>query len=80
MRAVFDAGLRVPEDVAVIGIDDVDEGRYSRPSLSTISLDTQFIARESVRRIIDRIEDPALPATEIVAPHTLVVRESTAAE
>ncbi|WP_426186009.1 LacI family DNA-binding transcriptional regulator [Microbacterium sp. TWP3-1-2b2] len=80
MRAVFDAGLRVPEDVAVIGIDDVDEGRYSRPSLSTISLDTQFIARESVRRIIDRIEDPTLPATEIVAPHRLVVRESTAAE
>ncbi|MDQ0643826.1 LacI family DNA-binding transcriptional regulator [Microbacterium murale] len=80
MRAVFDAGLRVPEDVAVIGIDDVDEGRYSRPSLSTISLDTQFIARESVRRIIDRIEDPALPATEIVAPHKLVVRESTAVE
>jgi len=80
MRAVFDAGLRVPEDVAVIGIDDVDEGRYSRPSLSTISLDTQFIARESVRRIIDRIEDPALPATEIVAPHKLVARESTAVE
>lgn len=78
MRAVFDAGLRVPEDVAVIGIDDVDEGHYSRPSLSTISLDTQFIARESVRRIIARIDDPALPATEIVAPHKLVVRESSA--
>ncbi|WP_404474419.1 LacI family DNA-binding transcriptional regulator [Microbacterium aerolatum] len=78
MRAVFDAGLSVPEDVAVIGIDDVEEGRFARPSLSTISLDTPFIARESVRRIIERIEDPELPATEIVAPHKLVVRESTA--
>ncbi|WP_243228810.1 LacI family DNA-binding transcriptional regulator [Microbacterium sp. CIAB417] len=78
MRAVFDSGLRVPEDVAVIGIDDVEEGRFARPSLSTISLDTPFIARESVRRIIERIEDPELPAREIVAPHTLVVRESTA--
>jgi DNA-binding LacI/PurR family transcriptional regulator len=77
MRAVFDAGLRVPEDIAVIGIDDVEEGRFSRPTLSTISLDTPFIARESVRRIIARIEDPALPATEIVAPHKLLVREST---
>lgn len=77
MRAVFDAGLRVPEDVAVIGIDDVEEGRFARPSLSTISLDTPFIARESVRRIIERIDDPELPATEIVAPHRLVVREST---
>ncbi len=40
MRAVFDAGLRVPEDVAIIGIDDFEEGRYSRPTLSTVSLDT----------------------------------------
>ena len=78
MRAVFDAGLRVPEDVAVIGIDDVEEGRFARPALSTISLDTPFIARESVRRILERIEDPELPATEIVAPHKLIVRESTA--
>lgn len=79
MRAVFDAGLRVPDDVAVVGVDNVEEGRFSRPSLSTISLDTPFIARESVRQIIERIEDPELPATEIVAPHNLVVRESTAA-
>lgn len=78
MRAVFDAGLRVPDDVAVIGVDNVEEGRFSRPSLSTISLDTPFIARESVRQIIERIEDPELPATEIVAPHNLVIRESTA--
>jgi DNA-binding LacI/PurR family transcriptional regulator len=78
MRAVFDAGLRVPENVAVIGIDDVEEGRYSRPSLSTVSLDTPFIAREAVRRIVARIEEPELPAQEVVAPHRLVVRESTA--
>lgn len=79
MRAVADAGLRVPDDVAVIGIDDVDEGRFSRPSLSTVSLDTPFIARESVRRIIDRIAAPELPAVEITAPHRLVVRESAPA-
>lgn len=79
MRAVADAGLRVPEDVAVIGIDDLDEGRFSRPSLSTVSLDTPFIARESVRRVIDRIADPDLPAAEITAPHRLVLRESAPA-
>lgn len=79
MRAVFDEGLRVPDDVAVIGIDDVEEGRFARPSLTTISLDTPFIARESVRRILERIANPELDATEIVAPHKLIARESTAA-
>lgn len=79
MRAVFDAGLRVPEDLAVIGIDDVEEGRFTRPSLSTISLDIPFIARESVRRILERIENPELDAMEIVASHKVIARESTAA-
>lgn len=77
IRAVFDAGLRVPEDIAVIGIDDIDEGRYSRPSLSTISLDTRFIARTAVARLAARIDDPAIAAQESVAPHELIVRESS---
>ncbi|MFB6611792.1 LacI family DNA-binding transcriptional regulator [Agromyces sp. NPDC056379] len=77
MRAIFDAGLRVPDDIAVIGIDDIEEGRFARPSLSTVSLDTPFIAREAVRRITARIDDPASPAQEVVAPHRLVAREST---
>lgn len=79
MRAIFDAGLRVPEDIAVIGIDDIEEGRYARPSLSTVSLDTPFIAREAVRRISARIDDPGLVAEQIIAPHHLLARESTAA-
>lgn len=79
MRAVFDAGLRVPDDVAVIGVDDIEEGRFSRPSLSTVSLDTPFIAREAVRRIAARIDDPSLAAEQIIAPHHLLPRESTAA-
>lgn len=77
VRAVFDAGLRVPDDIAVIGIDDIEEGRYARPSLSTVSLDTGFIAREAVARVSARIEDSDLPAEQVIAPHRLVVREST---
>ena len=77
LRAVFDAGLRVPEDIAIIGIDDIEEGRYSRPSLSTVSLDTPFIAHHAVARIVARIDDPDVPAEEVVAPHVVLPREST---
>lgn len=77
MRAVFDAGLNVPDDVAIIGIDDIEEGRYSRPSLSTVSLDTSFIAEQAIARITARIDTPDLRPEQIVAPHALRAREST---
>ena len=77
LRAVFDAGLRVPEDIAIIGIDDIEEGRYSRPTLSTVSLDTPFIAHHAVARVLARIDDPDVAAEEVVAPHVVVPREST---
>jgi DNA-binding LacI/PurR family transcriptional regulator len=80
MRAVFDAGLRVPEDVAIIGVDDIEEGRYARPTLSTVSLDTPFIARSAVARIAARIDDAGTEAVEITAPHQVISRESTAVD
>ncbi|MET8232157.1 LacI family DNA-binding transcriptional regulator [Micromonospora sp. NPDC005298] len=77
MRAVFDAGLRVPADVAVIGVGDIEEGRYSRPTLSTVAVDTGFLAREAVGRLTTRIGQPDADVAEVVAPHTVLAREST---
>lgn len=79
MRAIFDAGLSVPEDVAIIGVDNIEEGLYSRPSLSTVSLDTAFIAEQAIMCITSRIEGQELQPKQIVAPHALVIRESTSA-
>ncbi|MDR2929759.1 MAG: LacI family transcriptional regulator [Propionibacteriaceae bacterium] len=77
LRGLDDAGLSVPDDIAVIGIDDIDEGVYSRPSLSTVSLDIPFIAHQAVAHLVRRIDDPDTPAEEVVAPHRLMPREST---
>jgi DNA-binding LacI/PurR family transcriptional regulator len=77
MRAAFDVGLRVPADVAVIGMGDIEEGRYSRPTLSTVSVDTGFLAREAVARLAARIDEPDTGVAEITAPHTVLPREST---
>jgi len=80
MRAVFDAGLRIPQDVAIVGVDDIEEGRYSRPTLSTVSLDTAFIARQAVARIEVRIGQPDAPAVQVTAQHAVLDRESTTAQ
>ncbi|SCF28351.1 LacI family DNA-binding transcriptional regulator [Micromonospora mirobrigensis] len=77
MRAAFDLGLRVPEDVAVIGMGDSEEGRFYRPALSSVSVDTARLAREAVARIVARIARPGAPAARITVAHSVRVRAST---
>ncbi|MEV1317414.1 substrate-binding domain-containing protein [Micromonospora arborensis] len=78
LRALAEAGCRVPEDVAVVGIDDIEEGRFSSPTLTTIAPDKEEIGRLAVRRLVARIEgtEVAAPLT-VQTPFRLIRREST---
>jgi DNA-binding LacI/PurR family transcriptional regulator len=80
LRMLADRGLRVPEDVAVIGLDDIQDGRFSVPTLSTIGPDKEFIARTAVRMLGERLGDGdgAASPRDIRAGFDLVVRGSTA--
>lgn len=79
IHTLVSRGLRVPDDVAVIGYDDIEDGRYSNPTVTTISPDKEMIATTAVERLLLRIGSAAPPpGLELRAPHRLVVRESTA--
>ncbi len=78
LRGLAEAGVRVPDDVAVIGVDDVDDGRYAHPSLSTVALDKRQIAEAAVELLAARVAGDDAPARTVTAGHRLVVRESTA--
>ncbi|MFF4472667.1 LacI family DNA-binding transcriptional regulator [Streptomyces sp. NPDC001599] len=78
MHALTRAGVRVPEDIAVVGVDGIQEGRYSSPSLTTVAPDKAAIARTAVSTLLGVIDGSAPAPTEAKAPHRLVVRESTA--
>ncbi|CAM5496008.1 LacI family DNA-binding transcriptional regulator [Leifsonia shinshuensis] len=79
LRVLQEAGLRVPEDVAVIGFDDIDETQYSMPALSTIDPGREEIARTAVELLVRRIEGGPAPFTpeEVFVPYRLIPREST---
>ncbi|MBU2666876.1 LacI family transcriptional regulator [Actinoplanes bogorensis] len=78
LRGLLTAGVRVPDDVAVIGIDGIEEGEFATPSLSTIVPDKQQIADLAVESLVALIEQGATPApAEVRASHTLLAREST---
>jgi DNA-binding LacI/PurR family transcriptional regulator len=79
MRVLFERGLRVPDDIVVAGFDDIEDGQYARPSLTTVRPGRAEIARTAVDLLMDRLSDTPRHARgqEIVVPHQLVVREST---
>lgn len=77
LRACYEAGVRVPEDVAVAGFDNIAEGGFTTPTLTTIAPDLDALADAALRMVIARIDDPSLPAHDISVPWHLVVREST---
>lgn len=77
-RAALERGLRIPEDLAIVGFDDIEEGRYHTPSLTTVAPDKAELARTAVAHLLARIEGYPLPAPdELRIPHRLVVRESS---
>jgi LacI family transcriptional regulator len=79
IRALQDAGLRVPEDVSVVGFDDILGASYHSPSITTVRQPLEEMGREGARILLERIAHPdkKLPA-EIVLQPQLIVRESTA--
>ncbi|MCG7208364.1 LacI family DNA-binding transcriptional regulator [Streptomyces arenae] len=79
LRALADAGIRVPEQVKVIGFDNVDESAYLVPSLSTVDPDHDLMAERAVALLAARIDraGPGPEREEFVGPFRLVVREST---
>jgi DNA-binding LacI/PurR family transcriptional regulator len=73
-RALRDAGLRVPEDVSVVGFDDIEEAADFDPPLSTVAQDWDLLGREVLRVANESIL--GAPPQEVLLPTRLVVRES----
>ncbi len=75
MRALRDAGLRVPEDVSVMGLDGLAIGEYTTPRLSTVAQPVDSLAEQSLALLRLGLEEGGAPRHEIV-PVTLRMRES----
>lgn len=75
IRALGDMGLRVPQDVSVIGFDGIDMGNYFMPRLTTVEQPVNAIAGESVRLLMDMLENQA-PPRHITVEAALRIRES----
>jgi len=76
MSALSEAGRSVPDDVSVVGFDDVPEAAYFQPALTTVRQNFEELGRRSLKMVTDLLEGSADPVAELVVPE-LVVRLST---
>jgi DNA-binding LacI/PurR family transcriptional regulator len=81
LRAAYMEGLRVPENLSVIGLDDIDFAEFTLPPLTTIRLSRADLARAAFEALTGRPESPSNPKLkrEFLVSTSLVVRGSTAA-
>lgn len=75
LHALHELGRRLPEDVSVVGFDDVPEAAHYIPPLTTVRQDFDAVARESLAVLLDQLDGDAAPAHREVVPE-LVVRQS----
>jgi DNA-binding LacI/PurR family transcriptional regulator len=77
MRALAEAGLRVPEDIAVVGFDDIPMARFASPPLTTVFQDTKRAGELLVETLLRQVHGE--PTECITLPASLVVRRSSGA-
>ncbi len=78
VRAIEDHGLRCPQDISVLGIDDISTAAYLSPRLSTSAQPLEDMGAAAAEQLFARIQRPSEPQpAQVVFPMTLLVREST---
>lgn len=77
VRALHEAGLRVPTEVSVVGFDDIAIAAYHNPALTTVRQPLREMGELAAQTLLRRIEDPESPVSEISVEPEFVVRAST---
>jgi LacI family transcriptional regulator, galactose operon repressor len=78
MKAFLDAGVRVPEDVSVIGFDDIQSAGFHNPSLTTVRQPLEEMGVLAARTLLERLASNSSAPDEVMVEPELIVRESTA--
>jgi len=79
MKAIWQAGLRVPDDIAVVGVGDIAHGDMLRVPLTTVSWSRMDVGRQAAELLLNRLEhetDAPEPPRRVIVPPRLVVRDS----
>lgn len=77
LQAAQDAGIKVPDELRIVGFDDTRLASLVRPSLSTVRVPLAEVGSAAIAKLIERIDEPEKPASVLRLPTKLIVRESS---
>lgn len=77
MKALREQGLKIPNDVALIGFDNISIGNFMTPTLSTIDAPLEHVAKEAIAALIEYHTNKSFRQHELLIPTTLCMRETT---
>ncbi|WP_152392661.1 LacI family DNA-binding transcriptional regulator [Paenibacillus guangzhouensis] len=77
MRAVTEAGLRIPEDIAFIGLDNIDFAKYTSPALSSVHIPKYEMGLAAAKSLLDWMDGAYTIPYRMVLPFELMIRESS---
>ncbi|MCX7773556.1 MAG: LacI family DNA-binding transcriptional regulator [Clostridia bacterium] len=75
MRGVYEAGLKIPEDLSIIGINDIPTAQFAIPPLTTVKLYSEFMGETAVDLLMERLDSRKIPK-KVVVPSRIIVRDS----
>jgi DNA-binding LacI/PurR family transcriptional regulator len=76
MRALVTAGARVPDEVSLMGTNNDAIGEFVDPPLTSVDLGAYRLGLEAAALLLERVENPDLPAQRRLVPHSILIRES----
>jgi LacI family transcriptional regulator len=77
MKALHEAGIKVPEDISIFSFDDIEAAAFLNPTLSTVKVHTEEMGKTAVKILYDRFKNARDIPLKVTLPTELVLREST---
>jgi DNA-binding LacI/PurR family transcriptional regulator len=75
-HTLLNLGIRLPEDIALVGFDDLEAGRVLQPGLTTCHVEREMLGKMGVERLLERINNPTGPTVSLMLDTSFIVRQS----
>jgi len=76
IKAINEAGLKIPTDISVFGCNDIPTSQYTSPALSTVKIYTEFMGQTSIKLLLEQLNGTRPHNIRVTVPHELIIRES----